>query len=283
MVLARSRGAVLSLAAVLALAACQSTIPGDPTSTGGPTGGTGEPATLEFRPVVGQPVPDGAAPPPSGPTPSPTPPPTGSPPRSVARQPAVDAATACGVYKTDHETYLADTAAGRPSAITPDRLAAEARDCRQHPALAPGADGPTLENRTAQQSALATLACQPGTRDPLAGKTDPDRPLATCDGERVRYVLDRPILTGDDVAEADAFPDQSGAGWTVGIRFTSAGERAWADFTADNTGKQVAFVVDGTVISAPTIQEAILSGETRITGSFTKQEAEELAGRLRPR
>jgi preprotein translocase subunit SecD len=44
-------------------------------------------------------------------------------------------------------------------------------------------------------------------------------------------------------------------------------------------GENIAFTVDGRVISAPTIQSAI-TGDTTITGQFTEEGAERLAARL---
>src|SRR3712207_8668594 len=54
-----------------------------------------------------------------------------------------------------------------------------------------------------------------------------------------------------------------------------------SEFTAANIGKQVAITLDGRVISAPTVQGAILGGTTEITGDFDQEAATELANQLK--
>jgi preprotein translocase subunit SecD len=65
------------------------------------------------------------------------------------------------------------------------------------------------------------------------------------------------------------------------LDFDSKAENTWAEYTAANVGKNVAFTLDGRVISAPTIQSAINSNPTTITGQFNQQTAEELANQLK--
>ncbi|MEU9691772.1 protein translocase subunit SecD, partial [Amycolatopsis japonica] len=59
------------------------------------------------------------------------------------------------------------------------------------------------------------------------------------------------------------------------------GSRIWGDFTSKNVQKQAAFVLDTQVVSAPTIQSAILGGQTQITGRFSQTEAKDLADVLK--
>jgi preprotein translocase subunit SecD len=51
--------------------------------------------------------------------------------------------------------------------------------------------------------------------------------------------------------------------------------------TAENVKKRLAIVLDNNVYSAPVIQEKIAGGEARITGSFTTEDARDLAIVLR--
>ncbi len=68
----------------------------------------------------------------------------------------------------------------------------------------------------------------------------------------------------------------------VSFKFNPIGAKRFAKATSENVGKRFAIVLDGKVISAPTIQEAITGGSGRITSSgFGVQEATDLALLLR--
>ena len=62
---------------------------------------------------------------------------------------------------------------------------------------------------------------------------------------------------------------------------TSEGVREWARITGANVGKRLAIVLDNTVYSAPNIAVKIYGGTSTITGSFTREEAKDLAIILR--
>jgi len=59
------------------------------------------------------------------------------------------------------------------------------------------------------------------------------------------------------------------------------GGKRFGDATSQNAGKSLAIVLDGQVISAPRIREPILGGSGIISGTFTPQEAHDLALLLR--
>ncbi len=66
----------------------------------------------------------------------------------------------------------------------------------------------------------------------------------------------------------------------VMLEFNDEGAALFEQITADNVGKVLAIYLDGTVISAPMVQGAIVGGTAQITGDFTPSEAKELVGRL---
>lgn len=66
----------------------------------------------------------------------------------------------------------------------------------------------------------------------------------------------------------------------VSIRFNAEGAKLFADITRANVGKPLAIFLDGEVISAPNINEAIIGGTAIISGGFTAVEARELAENL---
>jgi preprotein translocase subunit SecD len=90
-------------------------------------------------------------------------------------------------------------------------------------------------------------------------------------------VVERQVrLTGDDLQSArGGFDDRS----QPAVMFTMKprGARIFGDITAKNVGKRFAIALDGKILSAPVIQSPILGGSGQITGSFTSEEANELA------
>jgi preprotein translocase subunit SecD len=73
----------------------------------------------------------------------------------------------------------------------------------------------------------------------------------------------------------------SAANWQVKVTFTDEGKQKFATATANNIGKPIAIVLDGALISAPTVQDAITDGVAYITGNFTAGSAREFAQQLR--
>lgn len=67
----------------------------------------------------------------------------------------------------------------------------------------------------------------------------------------------------------------------IGIVFDSEGAKLFAEITKTNIGKQLAILLDGQVISAPTIQSEILGGQAQISGTFSIQEANALSRSLK--
>jgi preprotein translocase subunit SecD len=137
-------------------------------------------------------------------------------------------------------------------------------------------------NQQIQILALQFQATRCNDEDVLAGNDDPNLPLVTCsqDGKQV-YLLDKAIIKGEQIKNADSGLDQQRGEYVVTVEFNDEASRIWADFTAANVGTQTAFVLDSKVVSAPEIQEAIPGGRTQITGRFTADSARELANVLK--
>ncbi len=66
----------------------------------------------------------------------------------------------------------------------------------------------------------------------------------------------------------------------VSIQFNDEGSKLFEKITKENIGKVIAIYLDGSVISAPVVREAIAGGTAQITGNFTPEEAKQLVGRL---
>jgi SecD/SecF fusion protein len=94
-------------------------------------------------------------------------------------------------------------------------------------------------------------------------------------------VYDDVALSGEHLTDARTGFDQQSNEPIVSFRFDTAGARAFADITRENTGKPFAIVLDGKVLSAPVIREPITGGSGQISGSFTVQQATDLSALLR--
>ncbi len=66
----------------------------------------------------------------------------------------------------------------------------------------------------------------------------------------------------------------------ISFTLTDDGAKKFAEVTRDNVGHRLAIILDGELYSAPNIQSPIETGNGQITGSFTVQEAQELANVL---
>lgn len=93
------------------------------------------------------------------------------------------------------------------------------------------------------------------------------------------------LITGDKVKNAKmnmgAMNEGEVAQPYVSLEFNEEGTQLFADATAANLGKQIAIVLDNSTVSAPTVNSEIRDGNAMITGSFTKEEAENLAALIR--
>lgn len=88
------------------------------------------------------------------------------------------------------------------------------------------------------------------------------------------------VLTGEYITDANVQFDSYGQAY-VGMNFNARGARIFEEVTGANIKKRLAIVLDGTVHSAPVIQDRIGGGRASITGQFTTDEAHDLAVVLR--
>jgi preprotein translocase subunit SecD len=100
---------------------------------------------------------------------------------------------------------------------------------------------------------------------------------------RQPYVVQkRTLLTGGELTRAEVQADPNSPGnWQVAIEFTATGTRIFGEITEANVGRHLAIILDGTLYSAPRINERIPGGRAVITGQFTVDEARDLAIVLR--
>jgi preprotein translocase subunit SecD len=86
-------------------------------------------------------------------------------------------------------------------------------------------------------------------------------------------------LSNDDIASAKAATDQSKA-YVVDVELTKEGRQKLARVTKEHQGKPLAILVDGKVVAAPVVRDEVV-GNARISGNFTKEEAERIANGIK--
>jgi SecD/SecF fusion protein len=94
---------------------------------------------------------------------------------------------------------------------------------------------------------------------------------------------DKAPLEGDEIAESFPQPDPQTGEMQVTLRMKQNGARIWGQMTqkaAQDNNREIAIVLDNEVASAPRVINPILNGNSSITGSFTAQEAKDLANIL---
>ena len=91
----------------------------------------------------------------------------------------------------------------------------------------------------------------------------------------------RVIISGDNLINAQPTLDRQNNKAVVSFTFDRSGAKKFGRATSRNVGKRLAIILDNKIISAPVIQEPILSGNGQISGDFTFQSATDLALLLR--
>ncbi len=96
--------------------------------------------------------------------------------------------------------------------------------------------------------------------------------------EEQLLVTRRPALTGEHVTKAIAYFDQQGYG--VSLELDAEGAKIFDEVAAQNKGRRMAILLDGEIITAPTLQTDYFGGRAQITGNFDDKEARDLASAL---
>ncbi|MCD2497455.1 MULTISPECIES: protein translocase subunit SecD [Microbacterium] len=127
-----------------------------------------------------------------------------------------------------------------------------------------------------------------------------DQPLVTCDvadkddpvavAQQQKYILGPVELTGNEITDASNGYDQQRGLWIVQLNFNGDGASKFAEVSkrlygyttaGDTQRNRFAFVVDGEVISAPTMNGIISDGRPQISGTFTQETSKVLADQLK--
>ncbi len=170
------------------------------------------------------------------------------------------------------------------STAEPTEEPSEPAEPAQPPADGDYGDPLTWMNSPDQASvqAFQDYQCPPPGETTLV-EDDPDAPLVTCDEEGTKYLLSTSLIEGTELAGADAGIPQGQFDWVVSLDFDGSGTEKFTEISRAlfGTQNQFAIVLDGQVLSAPTMDALITSGRAEISGNFDEQSATSLATSLK--
>lgn len=187
----------------------------------------------------------------------------------------------------------------RPVILTSAATVATASPTADPSAPATPSDTPTVQPTDGSDPNWVTPALQAeydafdcATLETRTEAAPADEPLVTCDQSgTVKYLLGPVEVSGSDIKDASAnlITTQTGGStgeWAVNLVFNEAGTKAFAEvstrlFGLEAPRNQFAFVLDGAVLSAPSMNGVITDGKPQITGSFTQESSKSLADQLK--
>ena len=105
--------------------------------------------------------------------------------------------------------------------------------------------------------------------------------LLSEDGTEELIVSKRIILSGENLVDAKPQMDNQSNQTVVSFTLDRVGAKRFGKATTTGVGKRLAIILDGKVISAPVIRDAIVGGSGQISGDFTFQSATDLSLLLR--
>ncbi|MGW1065958.1 SecDF P1 head subdomain-containing protein [Streptomyces aureus] len=190
---------------------------------------------------------------------------------------------AVGVTRTPPPSPSADPPSGR--AVT--------EGLRPHTDGSPSASaGPAQTEGGAQSAALqarfAALNCSANERAELGRRATAGDSVLACgtdgggSGSRAKFVLGPTAVDGVHLSSARAVHDRQAGGWIVRLGFDSVGARQFSALTQGLSvnappQNQMAIVLDGGVISAPSVHQRLEGGTADIYGGYDRRTAEQLA------
>ncbi|WP_199924623.1 protein translocase subunit SecD [Streptomyces sp. WM6386] len=246
----------------------------------------GTTAKLYFRPVLAQEATGAAA------TPSPSASASKSGSSSASPSPSTSESATTGEKATSSSSPSASaTTQGRAAS---DALKADPTPSGSASPSAPASPSASASTGTAAdaklQAAYTALDCsKQGQRNKAGEGVKPEDSTVGCgeiQGVWYKYLLGPAAVAGTEVKKAQAIYDtQTAAGWQVTMDFDKSGAKKFADITGQLAQNQLpqnefGIVLDGEVVSSPTVSQSITGGQAQISGSFTQEEAQSLANML---
>ncbi|MDF2492006.1 MAG: protein-export rane protein SecD [Microbacterium sp.] len=153
------------------------------------------------------------------------------------------------------------------------------------PTASPTSGSDTSWITPALQAQFQAYNCADENNDPANAPAD--EPLITCDATgTAKYILGPVELDGESISDASAGVVQNSGAWAINIVFNGEGTEDFAAisqriYPLTTPLNQFAFVLDGDVLSAPSMNAIITDGKPQITGDFTQESAQTLADQLK--
>ena len=141
----------------------------------------------------------------------------------------------------------------------------------------PGLDDPQRIKSLLGKTANLTFRFVIQNEEPSFGSEK----LATEDGSEELIVSKRIIISGENLVDAIPRMDNQSNQTVVSFTLDRVGAKRFAKATMSGIGKRLAIVLDGKIVSAPVVRDAIVSGSGQISGNFTFQSATDLSLLLR--
>jgi preprotein translocase subunit SecD len=189
----------------------------------------------------------------------------------------------------------------------------------EQPPAGPGSPSPAASGdaslvNAATMKLFSELTCAPGSNGNVndawkatVGYTpqqaqwdDPGRQVVSCDASGAKYVLNTAVFKGTDVASASAGLLPNSSQWAVNLTLDGAATKSFGVLAtnqydnyyplihsneADAVLDQTAMALDGDVVSAPQIADALTTGQFQVTGPsgapFTQAQADQLVSQLK--
>ncbi|MFD6889990.1 protein translocase subunit SecD [Streptomyces sp. NPDC059957] len=242
----------------------------------------GTTAQLYFRPVLA--TAEGA---PAAPEANPSGAPSASP--SGSGSPSASAPTPSSSATSQGRALSEALKAPNAPSPSPSASGSKKADDKATPSTSPSA--PTADQAAAAdlQAKFAALNCSDEAQRTAATKNvKPEDPTLACgkrDGVWYKWVLGPAQVNGQDVKDAKGIIDPQRGMWIVTMQFTDKGADRFAKITGELAAKQqpqnqFAIVLDGEVISDPSVSQALTGGSAEISGGFTQQSAQDLGNML---
>ncbi|MFI6373028.1 protein translocase subunit SecD [Streptomyces sp. NPDC050546] len=245
----------------------------------------GTTAKLYFRPVLTTEVSGGAGK--ASPSPNPSGSPSDKPSGKATDKPEATDKNSASPSASPTTQGRAVTDALKADA-TPSAGASDKGKASPSPSATGGASG---DDASKLQEQYAKLDCtDEKTRSTVGDGVKASEMTLACGqnsgGQWQKYILGPAAVDGTDVDKAQAtLNTQTGAGWTVQMDFTDAGAKKFGEITGklaqnQQPQNQFAIVLDGDVVSDPSVRQALTGGNAEISGNFTQQSAQELSNML---
>ena len=184
----------------------------------------------------------------------------------------------------DDQDFIGSLRSRRNEIVVPEGLSIEgiSLDNQENAPVGPGKTNPihyasilkgeneTMAEALVRLKSYLELFGVPNDRElgyGVVSEMDPDTFRSQDKGYRTYFLHSRADITGDQIRDAAAMPDQTSGtgGWYVSLTFTDMGGDRFEEITGANVKRRFAIILDNKVQSAPVIQAKIPGGHAQIT------------------